>query len=215
MTRQSQSSGQQPRRRAPVAFLDESYDYTRDGSREPLYVLAAVLIDGDEVNAARGRAQALVAPARGYHTTELARAGQINKVHAMLNHVRDDAGWSVVAIQSPYSGHADVARQRCLRQLLVDLSNRKVGRAVLDSRIQPGAGDPRMLDKQDERTARQLRSAGSISRHLSLGHATDRTEPLLWLPDGVAWAVRRAMVAEDDVHFEIIRSVTTLIVIDG
>jgi hypothetical protein len=37
----------------------------------------------------------------------------------------------------------------------------------------------------------------------------------LWLPDGVAWAVRRAMVADDEVHFDIIRSVTSLIVVDG
>lgn len=215
MTGPSEPTSQRPSRRPPVAFLDESYDYTRDGSREPLYVLAAVLIDGDEVDAARRRAQALVSPAVGYHTTELARAGKIDKVHAMLNHVRNDAGWSVVAIQSPYSGHAELARQRCLRQLLVDLSGRKVARAILDSRIQPRASDPRMLDKQDERTARELRSAGSISRHLSINHATDRVEPLLWLPDGVAWAVRRAMVADDDVHFEIIRSVTSLIVVDG
>jgi hypothetical protein len=133
----------------------------------------------------------------------------------MLNHVRDDAGWSVVAIQSPYASHAEVARQRCLRELLVDLSNRKVARAVLDSRIQPGPNDPRMLNKQDERRARELRSAGTISRHLTLNHVTDRSEPLLWLPDGVAWAVRRAMVADDEVHFDIIRSVTSLIVVDG
>ena len=204
-----------PARRAPVAFLDESYDYTRDGSREPLYVLAAVIIDGHDVDAARHRARQLIAPATGYHTSELARAGQIDKVHQMLEHVRDDGGWTVVAVQSPFSGHANEARQECLRELLIDLSGRKVTRAVLDSRYQPRGRDPRKLDKQDARTAQRLRSAGEVDRHLSITHATDATEPLLWLPDGVAWSVRRAMVADDEQHFNIIKPVTNIIIING
>jgi len=201
------------RPRPAVAFLDESYDYTRDGSREPLYVLAAVLIDGDGVATARSATRQLIAPATSYHSTELARTGKINKVYEMLEHVRDEAGWSVVAVHSPFIGHADAARRACLRALLIDLSSRKVGRVVLDSRCQPRARDPRTLDKQDLRVARELRSAGLIDRLLTITHANDATEPLLWLPDGVAWSVRRAMVADDEQHFQIIRSVTRLIVV--
>jgi len=169
--------------RPPVAFLDESYVFTRDGSREPLYVLAAVLIDSHQVESARERARQVVRPAATYHSTDLYHAGQVAKVDAMLEHVRDHAGWSVVAVQSPFAGHADAARQECLRVLLVELSSRKVRRMVLDSRYQPRAADPRKHDKADERTARQLRQSGQIDRSTTISHATDTAEPLLWLPD--------------------------------
>jgi hypothetical protein len=85
---------------------------------------------------------------------------------------------------------------------------------VLDSRYQPGAGDPRKHDKADERTARQLRQVGRVDRSTTITHATDKAEPLLWLPDGVAWAVRRSLSADDHAHFDIIRPVTTLLIVD-
>ncbi|MDO9494310.1 MAG: hypothetical protein Q7J48_01280 [Nocardioides sp.] len=197
----------------PVAFLDESYEYSPDGSREPVYVLAAVIIDG-RVDEARTAARALVAPEVEYHTTELYQQGRVEAIHAMLTHVREQAGWSVVAIKSPYEGHADLARQRCLRELLVDLSGRKVSRAVLDSRIQPAAHDPEVMNKQDLRTVRSLRSDGLIHRHFGVSHVTDAEEPLLWLPDGVAWSVRRALAVDDNDHYELVRSVTTLLIVD-
>jgi hypothetical protein len=83
----------------------------------------------------------------------------------------------------------------------------------LDSRYQPRVSDPRKHDKADERTARQLRRAGQIDRSTTITHATDTSEPLLWLPDGVAWAVRRSLSADDHAHFEIIRPVTTLLIV--
>lgn len=206
--------GSDPLRSLPsVAFLDESYNFARDGSREPLYVLAAVLVAGHDVDPARQRVRRLIAPAIRYHSTELARSGHTYQIHHMLTHLRDDAERSVVAIQSPFNGHANQARQACLRQLLIELSSLTVRRVVLDTRYQPRARDPHKLDKQDAHTARELRAARLIDRQLSLSHASDATEPLLWLPDGVAWSVRRAMVAGDEEHFSIIRSVTKLIVV--
>lgn len=152
-------------------------------------------------------------PATRYHSTDLYHAGHVAKVDAMLEHVRDHAGWNVVAVLSPFSGHADAARQQCLQVLLVELSGRKVRRMVLDSRYQPGASDPRKHDKADERTARRLRQSGQIDRFTTITHATDTVEPLLWLPDGVAWSVRRSLSADDHSHFDIIRPVTTLLIL--
>jgi hypothetical protein len=159
-------------------------------------------------------ARQVVRPATTYHSTDLYHAGHVAKVDAMLEHVRDDAGWSVVAVQLPFSGHADAARQECLRVLLVELSSRKVRRMVSASRYQPGAGDPRKHDKADERTARLLRQDGLIDRFTTVSHATDAAEPLLWLPDGVAWSVRRSLSADDHAHYDIIRAVTTLLIVN-
>lgn len=63
------------------------------------------------------------------------------------------------------------------------------------TRLRRRARDPRKHDKADERTARQLRQGGLIDRSTTVTHATDTAEPLLWLPDGVAWSVRRSLSA--------------------
>jgi hypothetical protein len=129
----------------------------------------------------------------------------------MLTHVLNDTAWSVVAVCSPFFGRPDTVRQDCLADLLVELSSRKVRRVVADARTQPKAKDPEVMNKQDLATARQLRQTGAVDRQLALSHGKDVTEPLLWMPDGVAWSVRRAMVADDEAHFSIIKSVTTII----
>lgn len=202
------------RARPPVAFVDESYSFTpNDPTRDSLYVLAAVVIDGDELTSARQAARDLIAPDVGYHSTDLFHDGRVEKVHTMLGHVRDETQASIVAIQAPFDGHADLARQQCLRQLVVELSDRKVGHVVLDSRVQPRASDVEMLNKDDLRTIRALRADGEVHRHLAASHATDDVEPLLWLPDGVAWSVRRALAVDDNEHYELIAAMTTLLVL--
>ena len=177
--------------RPPVAFVDESYDYTKDGSRPPLYVLAAVIIDGDRLAEVRTATQTVISPETDYHTTDLHRDGRLEVVHAMLENTRNEAGWSVVAVQMPFDGDSNAARRHCFEVLLPDLSSRRVRYVVPDSRPQPGAADPAVLDKQDELIARRLRSNQRVDRHLSLTHRRPADENLLWLADAVAWAVRR------------------------
>ena len=206
------------RRRPPVALLDESYRYTPsrpvEASADDFYVLAAVILDGHTLEEARSAALDVVETGTNFHATDLWHQGDVATLHRMLEHVRDEAGWNVVAIESPYAGHADRARQACLRRLLIELNARGVRHVCADSRYQPKAKDPEKHDKADLRTLRELRSARLVDRQMTMRHAADADEPLLWLPDGVAWAVRRALAVEDNEHFEIVRDVTSLIVLE-
>lgn len=196
-----------------MAFIDESYYFDPKKSDDTSYVLAAVIIDGDDISEARQRTRLAAEPATDFHKTDLWHNNEVATIHRMLRHIHDDAGWNVFAIQAPFGGHADKARQQCLEQLLIELDGRKVGAVVCDSRIQPNSTDPQQLNREDLNTARKLRSSQRVSRQLQVRHASDAQEPLLWLPDGVAWATRRALVLDDGEHYELIRPVTTLIVV--
>lgn len=198
----------------PWAFVDESYDYVKDGSRERLYVLGAVLVDGGELQRTRWRARAVIHPLTDFHTNELSAVGRRDLVHAMLRYVHDEVGWSVVTVQMPFSGSERRAREACLGVLLPDLSSRQVLRVVADSRPQPRAADRLFLDKQDQRVVRALRSKGEVNRHLTLAHRKPAHENLLWLADAVAWAARRDLAVHDPEHFAIVRDITTVLVVD-
>lgn len=203
-----------PRPRPPAAFLDESYHYEPGStSRVPLYVLAAVVIDADEVSNARS-SLAAVMPTGTYHSTDLYHQGRIEVIHDMLEYVRDNVGWNVVAVQMPFPGHADLARRQCLAALLRELDSMKVGLVVPDSRLQPGAFDPQVLDQKTSKSSVVCGGGGRLTVTWSLRHAADAAEPMLWMPDAIAWAVRRDLAIGEHEHFEVVRSVTNVIVLD-
>jgi hypothetical protein len=73
-------------------------------------------------------------------------------------------------------------RTACLRGLLGDLIPAGARRLVIESRDGQDHGD-------DEIIRAALREHGT--GRLVFGHATPYEEPLLWVPDAVAWAVGR------------------------
>ena len=83
---------------------------------------------------------------------------------------------AVVAVRAPGTSQVE-ARRQCLRAIVESLQERDVARLVLDRTS--GAAD-------DGRT---LRGARRPEPFLTFEHRSSREEPMLWVADGVAWAV--------------------------
>lgn len=170
------------------AYVDESYTPPKNGA--PIYVLAAVILVGDDA-AARRAIRQHVAPDTDFHTTELAKDNRHADIEAMVAWGQTHGGMSVVVVQAPFVRSVEASRQSCLRVLLVELAARGVSQVVIDSRRHPFGRDPKALDRLDEHTVQQLRAAGTVPRGVTIRHYSDSAEPLLWLADATAWTIRR------------------------
>ncbi|GAA1574365.1 hypothetical protein GCM10009827_115280 [Dactylosporangium maewongense] len=78
---------------ALTAFVDESFIH-RQG-HPVVYLLAAVLVEGDDLNHAVQAARTSAA-GHEFHATRLHRLGHMGVVEAMLGTVAQWAGWTVV-----------------------------------------------------------------------------------------------------------------------
>lgn len=81
-----------------------------------------------------------------------------------------------------YSCRAQVklARQRCLRQLVTDLEEPRAERLI----IEPVDG----LQTLDRETIYETSRGNPNLANLTYHHLSAHNEPLLWIPDAVAWA---------------------------
>lgn len=74
------------------------------------------------------------------------------------------------------------ARDGCLRAAVPDLVSLGVGRLMIESCDQ---------DHQDRQVIREMAEKADVLDDFNYGHGRPSTEPLLWLPDIVAWAYGR------------------------
>ena len=187
---------------ALTAFVDESFIH-RPG-HPGVYLLAAVLVEGSDLNDAVRAAQASSA-GHEFHATRLHRLGHMGVVEAMLDTVAQWAGWTVVVAHTPIEQHREAARQGALQRLLRYLDGQKVGDVMLDRRADPNQaaaaerGGQRLADPEhsDLRTYRHLVRGGEISNRMRLVHRDDVSEPGLWMADAVAWSTRRALASNE------------------
>ncbi|WP_432983237.1 hypothetical protein [Dactylosporangium sp. CA-233914] len=201
---------------ALTAFVDESFIH-RQG-HPGIYLLAAVLVEGGDLNDAVEAARAAAA-GHEFHATRLHRLGHMGVVEAMLGTVAQWAGWTVVVAHTPIEQHREAARQSALQRLLRYLDGQKVSDVVLDRRADPAQAvaaqrsGQRLADPEhrDLRTFRHLVRGGEISNRMRLVHRDDVTEPGLWMADAVAWSTRRALASsEPQWLYQVIDATTVL-----
>ncbi len=155
-----------------VAFVDESL---LKGSHSPgFYLLAAVILDQDTADQARNAMRAAVG-GDYFHTTKLHHAARFRVVEDALDTVAAHAGWVHIVTHAPLDVPKEIARQRCLGQMLPELNRQRVRDVILDSR---GADpDPEKRDSndlRDRRTYRHLVREGTISSRMALRHQQPR-----------------------------------------
>jgi hypothetical protein len=75
------------------------------------------------------------------------------------------------------------ARRQCLERLLFELDQLGVARVWLESR----GSTP---DRRDRDLVEALRGSSAVAAELRVGFARPLDEPMLWVPDAVAGAVR-------------------------
>jgi len=210
-----------------VAFVDEAFIQWRH--HPGAYLFAAVILDEDAVAQA---ADAARAAARGweFHSTHLYHRGHVGVIESMLDAVEEHAGWTVLVAQTPLADLSDdepqppgvrreTARQTSLERLLTYLNAQKVRDVVLDTRggeaewqlaRQEGRRVPE-IDRQDIHTYRRLVHRGDISHRMRLIHVDDRTQPVLWMADAVAWSARRALAVDEPQWWARIADVATVL----
>jgi hypothetical protein len=149
------------------AFADESK--ARD------YLLAATVLDPDDLGRARRVVRSLVLP--GQHRLHMAKESD-GRRRAILDAVAELPVLTVIR-RAPRDGRSEVQRRgACLRALVVDLTDSGCAALCLER------------DETLERRDRQ-HILDAIRRHgVELGHrhASAREEPLLAVPDALAWA---------------------------
>lgn len=151
------------------AFLDES-------QRAGGYVIASALISHAEVQGVR-RALRAVAP-KGRARLHFVRESESSRrklvaVFAALEGVR------VVAVRTGLPGPVIAQRERCLGRLAEHLSASNVDRVLLDH------VEPHQQRRDRAILHPRLHASGTEFSHLD-DHSA---EPMLWIPDAVAWCV--------------------------
>lgn len=76
------------------------------------------------------------------------------------------------------------ARRKCLERLLFELSQRRVGQVLLESRTD-------RLNRSDVKLVDAVRNTGVVA-DLQMGFARPLEEPMLWIPDAVAGVIALA-----------------------
>ena len=188
----------------PVAFVDESYELR---SGETFYILASALVYPEDLSQTRlslletyGNEAIHAAPMfQRMEYVSLRKAIELAATH--------HDGMDVI-VQAPVAEgdtRGERARRRCLEYIVPLLHhNESVSLFVLDSLDNP------MAIRRDRFVFSDLRQAGAVSRNVREHHAFPSMEPLLGLPDLLAWSFRQRLTRRDDSWFEPLSSETTI-----
>lgn len=195
----------------PVGFVDESMRMSaRLGT--PFYSMTGVLVDHSQLQDVR---RAVLGTGRtpggkAWHTAQAHDEGRHEQIERMVALVAERCEWSIVTVDAPISrldgvGEAE-ARATCLRTLAPELTRGTHGALtlVLDHRGEAG-------DRDDLRTAAELRGKGLIGRDVLIRHSSDDLEPLLCAPDVAGWAARRLLTVNETRWIEPAREAVTII----
>lgn len=79
--------------------------------------------------------------------------------------------------------HDPEARERCLAAVVADAAQHGVSKIVLERDASIEQFDRRILYREIE--------SNSIRGSIQYGHDTAKNEPLLWVPDAIAWSYAR------------------------
>ncbi|MEV0132646.1 hypothetical protein AB0H83_29820 [Dactylosporangium sp. NPDC050688] len=199
----------------PTAYVDEAY--IQQPGHPGVYLLAAVLVESDEIDAI-GEAARVAARGEPFHATQLHHRGHARQIEDMLDVVSQYASWSIVVAHTPISQGNELARQTAMQRLLRELHGSRVSDVILDVRGNPVEWDAAAakglpmpeINYRDRDTYRSLAAGKQISHRMRLIHRDDRLEPGLWLADVVAWSARRTLAADEPQWFNRVVDATTV-----
>jgi hypothetical protein len=175
-----------------TALIDE----TQSGGE---YLLAAVIMSEPRRAALRDEALALRISGRKLHWHNESATRRAYLVHQLAAMPIS----SVVVVRTARTAEGDErSRRKCLEGLLVELDRRDVDQAVLEAR------EPSQ-NRRDLDLVARLRQGRRLRSRLRVDHAAGPAEPLLWLADIVAGAVREHRI-DPRRHPEFASSVTII-----
>lgn len=185
-----------------VAFLDESYDL-RAG--QVFYIVATAVVSVHELDSSRTEL-------RNYYGGETMHAAPMYRDRALASlrngmalAARQNDGLDVVAL-APIAAddpRGEQARRRCIEHIAPILTDEDgVSLFIIDRHKVPADNE------RDRRTFRDMRRTRLIERHTVEHHTQPSNEPLLGLPDLLAWAYRQEHTNRSRDWFETFRPTT-------
>lgn len=181
----------------PVAFVDESYGYSKDEHRQKFYIMTAAVVNREDLQRLRNSLDSFEMGPNYFHASEQYRQNPTSLAD-FLRHINDSYVDNLVTVQTRISDkdiEFNDARDDCLVRLAYELtkggSDGRVQHIIMESLNQssnPGRND------QDLRLVASAIHRGLLPRETAMHHASPYAEKLLWLPDAVSWAVRQELM---------------------
>lgn len=186
--------------KGPIALMDESFLTPSQGS-DSFYILCAVVVEKSEAIHLR-RGLESIAGAGRWHTTEAGRTDPGRQKIRQLARLIAESTVSVIAVvdELPASDKdGELARVNATNTLLNELAKNYVyltGTVVYEKRM------PGEMRARDERALKQISESNSEAARLSIWGIAEKSEPLMWAPDVVAWCYRQAYFKKDASFFQ-------------
>jgi hypothetical protein len=204
-TRDRELNGLYARLPARVGYVDETFDL----GAKPLYVMSAVIVDGEALNDARDDLLEIVGTDYWHSSSALASkdADLIARLEGLVQYLADSDIVTLCTVDTDPSHFASVEQVRSytLYSLASALRARYSVDLMVMERRRPGAEE-----EADSRTVHRIQSSPDL-RDLRVHQGTPSSEPLLWAPDVVAATLRRRIARDQAQWYEPIREKTTLL----
>jgi hypothetical protein len=178
-----------------VAFIDESYELR---SGETFYILATALVYPQYLSQTR-TALLDAYGQEAIHAAPMFSRMEFDSLRKVINLCSVNNDGMDVIVQSPVDDgdtRGEQARRRCLEFVVPLLHHEeKTTLFILDSLSNPVA------NRKDRFVFQDLRQSGQVGRQVREHHAFPAVEPLLGLPDLLAWSFRQRLTRRDDSWF--------------
>lgn len=195
--------------KGPIALLDESFMAPSQGP-DSFYILCAVVVEKSEVLRLRRGLEAIAGPGR-WHTTEAARRDSGRQKIRQLARLIAESTICVIAVVEQLAENdsgGEIARAKATHALLDELATNYLyltGTVVYEKRV------PGEMRARDERVLKQISESDSPAAKLSIWGMAEKSEPLLWAPDIVAWCYRQAYFDQDPSFYQDLERATRLV----
>ncbi len=179
------------RNKAPVAFIDESYRFSRGVEGPDFYLMAGSVMESDLVVHIRTKLDELVG-VDYWHTTDAFSRQDLEKIKELLHYCANHLHQFFVFVgdlgpEAPLESY----RRHCFLQLMAKLEDHGCRLMVFEKR-------KRLSETNADLALIKLgKSNGLLSRELRVLPASPASEHLLWAPDLASWALRRRLAAQD------------------
>jgi len=169
----------------PVAFLDESFEVSKS---KTFYIIALALVDDGYLDSTRKTLTDFYG-GDALHASPMYARKEDETLRQATNLVARNHDGLDIVVYAPIDAEdtkGDAARRRCLEHLLPQIHN-EFGTElfVFDKQSTP------TQTKLDEYVLSDLRSSKELSRSSVGHHCQPSREPLLGLPDVLAWSYRQ------------------------
>lgn len=166
----------------PVAFIDESFELSHANT---FYIVGLAVVNSEELHDTR---QTLLDFYGGdaLHASEMFHRNEVESLRQATELVAKNHDGLDIVVCAPITEEdttGEGARRRCLEFVLPKIHS-EYGTELF-------VFDKRKLLKQDVYVANDLRASKELSRESIIHHCQPSEEPLLGLPDVLAWSYRQ------------------------